>query len=143
MLDFDKDEDLQRMYSHLSQISEGLEPLRKKFEEHVKRASLLAVERLTSGGEAASEESIDPKEFVNALCWCTRSETVERSFRGEEIFVDSLDKACCEFVNWNAAIGTSSNKNQDFWQVRRTRYYGRTTNCRKRVTLRCAGPSGE
>ncbi|TFY78525.1 hypothetical protein EWM64_g5483 [Hericium alpestre] len=40
LLDYDKDEDLQRMYALLSRIPEGLEPLRKKFEEHVKRAGL-------------------------------------------------------------------------------------------------------
>ena len=50
LLDFDKDEDLQRMYSLLSRIPEGLEPLRKKFEEHVKKAGLAAVSKLV--GEA-------------------------------------------------------------------------------------------
>ncbi len=37
LLDFDKDEDLQRMYALLARIPDGLEPLRKKFEEHVKK----------------------------------------------------------------------------------------------------------
>ncbi|KAF8171550.1 hypothetical protein K438DRAFT_1981971 [Mycena galopus ATCC 62051] len=34
LLDFDADEDLQRMYALLARIPEGLEPLRKKFEAH-------------------------------------------------------------------------------------------------------------
>lgn len=50
LLDFDKDEDLQRMYSLLARIPEGLEPLRKKFEEHVKQAGLTAVSKLIGDG---------------------------------------------------------------------------------------------
>lgn len=43
--------DLQRMYSLLARITEGLDPLRKKFEEHVKKAGLAAIAKLQ--GEAA------------------------------------------------------------------------------------------
>ncbi|KAH8108737.1 Cullin-domain-containing protein [Phellopilus nigrolimitatus] len=89
LLDFDKDEDLQRMYALLSRIPEGLEPLRKKFEEHVKRAGLSAVEKLVGGGDS----DVDQKAYVDALL-----ETVNRSFRGEAGFVASLDKACREFL---------------------------------------------
>ena len=111
LLDFDKDEDLQRMYSLLSRITEGLEPLRRKFEDHVKKAGLAAVEKLiTTGGangsEGAEESSdVDPKAYVDALLevHTKNSETVQRSFRGEAGFVASLDKACREFVNRNAA----------------------------------------
>ncbi|KAL5501399.1 CDC53_2 [Sanghuangporus vaninii] len=115
LLDFDKDEDLQRMYALLSRIPEGLEPLRKKFEEHVKRAGLAAVEKLVSGGDGNGEENIDPKAYVDALLEVHKknSETVERSFRGEAGFVASLDKACREFVNRNAATGSSSSKSPE------------------------------
>ncbi|EJC98883.1 Cullin-domain-containing protein [Fomitiporia mediterranea MF3/22] len=115
LLDFDKDEDLQRMYSLLSRIPEGLEPLRKKFEEHVKKAGLAAVEKLVSSGDNAAEETIDPKAYVDALLEVHKknSETVDRSFRGEAGFVASLDKACREFVNRNAATGSSSNKSPE------------------------------
>lgn len=45
------------MYALLARIPEGLEPLRKKFEEHVKKAGLAAVAKLTQaageGGAAA------------------------------------------------------------------------------------------
>ena len=96
LLDYDKDEDLQRMYALLARIPEGLEPLRKKFEEHVKRSGLAAVEKLVSGGENAAEESIDQKAYVDALLevHTKNSETVERSFRGEAGFVASLDTEC-------------------------------------------------
>jgi cullin 1 len=52
LLDYDKDEDLQRMYALLARIPEGLEPLRKKFEEHVKRAGQSAVSKLVGEGGA-------------------------------------------------------------------------------------------
>ncbi|KDQ62582.1 hypothetical protein JAAARDRAFT_30480 [Jaapia argillacea MUCL 33604] len=118
LLDFDKDEDLQRMYALLSRIQEGLEPLRKKFEEHVKKAGLAAVEKLAgAGGAAAAGDGgdVDPKAYVDALLEVHRknSETVQRSFRGEAGFVASLDKACREFVNRNAATGNSSTKSPE------------------------------
>ncbi|KAI0712567.1 Cullin-domain-containing protein [Earliella scabrosa] len=113
LLDYDKDEDLQRMYALLSRIQEGLEPLRKKFEEHVKRAGLAAVAKLVGEGGAAAE--VDPKAYVDALLEVHQknSETVGRSFRGEAGFVASLDKACREFVNRNAATGTSTTKSPE------------------------------
>ncbi|KAJ7857731.1 Cullin [Mycena olivaceomarginata] len=109
LLDFDKDEDLQRMYALLSRIPEGLEPLRKKFEEHVKKAGLAAVAKLVGTGGEANADAIDPKAYVDALL----DETVTRSFRGEAGFVASLDKACREFVNRNAATGASNSKSPE------------------------------
>ncbi|TFK28030.1 Cullin-1 [Coprinopsis marcescibilis] len=114
LLDFDKDEDLQRMYSLLSRIPEGLEPLRKKFEEHVKKSGQDAVEKLV-GETSSSNESLDPKAYVDALLEVHRknAETVNRSFRGEAGFVASLDKACREFVNRNSATGASNSKSPE------------------------------
>lgn len=114
LLDRDKDEDLQRMYALLSRINEGLEPLRKKFEEHVKKAGLNTVSRLVSESPDGVD-GLDPKVYVDALLEVHRknSETVARSFRGEAGFVASLDKACGEFVNRNAATGTSTTKSPE------------------------------
>jgi cullin 1 len=114
LLDYDKDEDLQRMYSLLARIPEGLEPLRKKFEEHVKKAGQTAVSKLV-GEAGASVETLDPKAYVDALLdvHTKNSETVTRSFRGEAGFVASLDKACREFVNRNAATGLSNSKSPE------------------------------
>jgi cullin 1 len=114
LLDFDKDEDLQRMYALLSRIPEGLEPLRKKFEEHVKKAGLAAVAKLLGEGSEGAD-SLDPKAYVDALLEVHRknSETVTRSFRGEAGFVASLDKACREFVNRNSATGSSTTKSPE------------------------------
>lgn len=112
LLDYDKDEDLQRMYALLARISEGLEPLRKRFEEHVKRSSLTAVSKLVGQGGA---DAVDPKAYVDALLevHSKNSETVTRSFRGEAGFVVSLDKACREFVNKNDATGTSTTRSPE------------------------------
>ena len=113
LLDYDKDEDLQRMYALLARIPEGLEPLRRKFEDHVKRAGLGAVAKLV--GEGADSAEPDPKAYVDALLEVHQknSETVSRSFRGEAGFVASLDKACRDFVNRNAATGTSTTKSPE------------------------------
>jgi cullin 1 len=113
LLDFDKDEDLQRMYALLSRIPEGLEPLRKKFEDHVKKSGLDAVQKLnTEGSDAAA---VEPKAYVDALLEVHKknADTVTRSFRAEAGFVASLDKACREFVNRNAATGPSHTKSPE------------------------------
>jgi cullin 1 len=114
LLDFDQDEDLQRMYSLLSRIPEGLEPLRKRFEGHVKQAGLAAISKLV-GEAGANIDSLDPKAYVDALLEVHQknSQIVNRSFKGEAGFAASLDKACREFVNRNAATGTSSTKSPE------------------------------
>ncbi|KAJ6578957.1 Cullin [Mycena sp. CBHHK59/15] len=114
LLDFDQDADLQRMYALLARIPEGLEPLRRKFEAHVKAAGLAAVSRLVGADSAAGGE-VDPKAYVDALLEVHRknAETVARSFKGEAGFAASLDKACREFVNRNAATGASSTKSPE------------------------------
>lgn len=115
LLDFDRDEDLQRMYSLLSRIPEGLEPLRKKFESHVKKAGIGAVSKLVEE-TGNSVDLLDPKAYVDALLEVhyKNTETVNRSFRGEAGFLASLDKACREFVNKNPATGTLSSKSPEF-----------------------------
>lgn len=49
LLDQDKEDDLNRMYNLLHRIPDGLEPLRLRFEEHVKRIGLSNVERVVTG----------------------------------------------------------------------------------------------
>ncbi|KAL1736658.1 Cullin [Schizophyllum commune] len=115
LLDYDKDEDLQRMYALLARIPEGLEPLRKRFEEHVKRAGIAAVDKLIGAGEGSGPDAVEPKAYVDALLnvHSKNSEIVQRSFRGEAGFVASLDKACRDFVNRNGATGSSSSKSSE------------------------------
>ncbi|KAF9445053.1 Cullin repeat-containing protein [Macrolepiota fuliginosa MF-IS2] len=111
LLDSDRDEDLHRMYALLSRIPQGLEPLYQRFGAHVRQAGLAAVSRLTGEGDV-NAESLDPKVYVDALfeVHLKNSETVQRCFEGEAGFVASLDRACREFVNHNAATGFSPTK---------------------------------
>jgi cullin 1 len=80
----------------------------------VKKAGLAAVAKLLGEGSEGAD-SLDPKAYVDALLEVHRknSETVTRSFRGEAGFVASLDKACREFVNRNAATGSSTTKSPE------------------------------
>lgn len=117
LLDFDRDDDMQRLYAVLSRIPEGLEPLRQRFAAHVKREGLAAVAKLVGGGgvEGANTESLEPKAYVDALLEVHQrnSAIVNRSFKSEAGFSANLDKACREFVNRNAATGTSSTKSPE------------------------------
>jgi cullin 1 len=114
LLDFDRDEDLQRMYALLARIPEGLEPLRKKFEEHVKRAGLAAITALV-GQDGANSEALEPKAYVDALLDVhdKNAEIVRRSFKSEAGFVASLDRACKDFVNKNPATGAATTKSPE------------------------------
>src|SRR5882757_8779713 len=102
------------MYEFSSREPDGLEPLTKRFEEHVKNAGLAAVAELLNE-DAEGADSLDPKAYVDALLEVHRknSETVTRNFRGEAGFVASLEKACKEFVNRNAATGSSTTKSPE------------------------------
>ncbi|KAJ7167869.1 ubiquitin-protein ligase [Mycena filopes] len=133
LLDYDADADLQRMYALLARIPDGLEPLRRKFEAHVRKAGAAAVGGVVGvgaaptpakkgaaagedGDEAAAKGGdVDPKAYVDALLSVheKNAATVARSFKGEAGFAAALDKACREFVNRNAATGTSASKSPE------------------------------
>ncbi|KAI9374976.1 Cullin [Aspergillus egyptiacus] len=107
LLDNERQEDLARMYRLLSRIKDGLDPLRTKFEAHVRKAGLAAVEKV-----AAEGESFEPKMYVDALLSVhTRYHClVQDAFNGESEFVRSLDNACREFVNRNKICKSGSTK---------------------------------
>jgi len=113
LFDHSKDEDLRRMYGFLARSPDDLEPLRSKFEEHVRKAGLAAVSSLAGEGGAVTE--VDPKAYVDALFEVHRkgSETVKGNFESEAGFVARLDKACRDFINKNAATGISSTKSPE------------------------------
>ncbi|KAL4073148.1 Cullin [Scleroderma yunnanense] len=113
-LDYDRSEDLQRMYTLFSLIPEELEPLRKMFEEHVKNAGLNTMSKL-AGGITEGADGIDPKAYVDVLLevYNKSLETVMRRFKGEPMFIAGLDKASTEFFNRNAATGTSTTKSAE------------------------------
>ena len=65
LLDYDRVEDLQRMYVLLSRIPEGLDPLRKIFEEYVKKVGQTAVSKLLGEGTEGADGLV-PEAYVNS-----------------------------------------------------------------------------
>ncbi|KAG2110713.1 hypothetical protein DEU56DRAFT_762288 [Suillus clintonianus] len=66
LLDFDKDEDLQRMYALFIAHTRRPGAFEKEFEEHVKKSCLAAVAKLLGEGSEGAD-SLDPKAYVDAL----------------------------------------------------------------------------
>ncbi|GAA5919879.1 hypothetical protein JCM1841_002089 [Sporobolomyces salmonicolor] len=118
LLDQEQEPDLQRMYLLLSRIPSGLDPLRERFELHVKKAGLDSVERAAGSAAAAEgakeDAQVEPKAYVDSLLQVHRknNELVAKAFRGDQGFVASLDRACREFVNRNKAC-SSPNKSPE------------------------------
>ncbi|RMZ76191.1 hypothetical protein DV737_g4936, partial [Chaetothyriales sp. CBS 132003] len=110
LLDNERTEDLARMYKLLSRIKDGLDPLRNRFETHVRKAGLAAVEKV-----AAQGDNFEPKIYVDALLEIhgKYQELVNSAFTGESEFVRSLDNACKEFVNRNQICKASSTKSPE------------------------------
>lgn len=110
LLDAERQDDLARMYRLLSKIKDGLDPLRGKFESHVRKAGLAAIDKIAAGGE-----NVEPKVYIDALLQVhSKYRTmVDIAFGGESEFVRSLDNACREFVNRNALCQTSSTKSPE------------------------------
>ncbi|KAI1264226.1 Cullin-domain-containing protein [Xylariaceae sp. FL1019] len=110
LLDNDREEDMARMYKLLSRIADGLEPLRQKFEAHVRNAGLAAVTKV-----ASDAEKLEPKVYVEALLetHTQYQSLVKRAFADEPEFTRSLDNACREFVNRNDICKAGSNKSPE------------------------------
>ncbi|CAG8516445.1 154_t:CDS:10 [Ambispora gerdemannii] len=100
LLNMDKLEDLHRMYLLLSRIPDGLNPLRERFEEHVRKAGHSSIEKI-----AAEDALLEVHKKYNDM--------VQNAFRGEAGFVASLDKACREFVNRNEVCKSSTSKSPE------------------------------
>ncbi|KAM9979852.1 hypothetical protein ACTFIZ_006093 [Dictyostelium cf. discoideum] len=98
LLEKDKIPDLTRMYSLLSRIPRGLEPLRTTLEKHVQNVGLQAVSSIATNGV------IEPKVYIETLLKVFKkyNELVTGAFRSDTGFVASLDKACRRFINENA-----------------------------------------
>ena len=107
LLDNDREDDMARMYKLLARIPEGLDPLRTRFEAHVRRAGHLAVEKIADQGE-----NLDPKAYVDALLevHTQYAALVKNAFTGESEFVRSLDNACREYVNRNKVCVKNSTR---------------------------------
>ncbi|KAJ1331761.1 cullin 1 [Microdochium nivale] len=110
LLESHREEDMARMYSLLSRIPDGLDPLRQKFENQVRNAGLAAVAKV-----ASDAEKLEPKVYVEALLetHTLYQGLVKRAFRDEPEFTRSLDNACREFVNRNEICKAGSNKSPE------------------------------
>ena len=110
LLDTDRQEDLARMFRLLQKVPMGLEPLRTKFETHVRKAGEDSVEKV-----ASEEESLDPKVYVDALLEVHSrfASLVTDAFAADIDFVKSLDNACKEFINRNKVCKDSTTKSPE------------------------------
>ena len=110
LLDTDRQDDLARMYRLLQRVQGGLDPLRTKFEAHVRKAGETVVEKVAADGE-----NLEPKVYVDALLEVhTRyAGLVNEAFTGESEFVRSLDSACKDFVNRNAVCKSSTTRSPE------------------------------
>eukprot|EP00054_Salpingoeca_dolichothecata_P008094 m.46259 g.46259 ORF g.46259 m.46259 type:complete len:754 (-) comp17502_c0_seq1:67-2328(-) len=111
LLNNEKNEDLKRMYLLLARVPDGLKPLRELLEKHVKKQGLAAMEKC---GTIASN-SKDAQTYVDMLLKVHKqySLLVETAFTNDPTFVESLDKACREFVNKNAVTGSKTAKSPE------------------------------
>jgi len=110
LLDNDRQDDMERMYKLLARIPEGLDPLRARFEAHVRRAGLNAV-----GKVAVEADKLEPKVYIDALLeiHTQYQGLVKKAFQDEPEFTRSLDNACREFVNRNPVCKSGSNKSPE------------------------------
>lgn len=110
LLDNERREDLTRMYKLLSRIKDGLDPLRNRFEAHVRKAGLASVDKVATSGD-----NFEPKVYVDALLdiHTKYSQLVIVAFTGESEFVRSLDNACKEFVNRNEVCKSNSSRSPE------------------------------
>ncbi|EHK21347.1 uncharacterized protein TRIVIDRAFT_170804 [Trichoderma virens Gv29-8] len=111
LLDNDREDDMARMYNLLSRIPDGLDPLRTRFETHVRKAGLAAVQKVQS----SEGDKLEPKVYVDALLeiHTQYQGLVKRAFTDEPEFTRSLDNACREFVNRNEVCKSGSNKSPE------------------------------
>ncbi|KAF4635057.1 hypothetical protein G7Y89_g3050 [Cudoniella acicularis] len=110
LLDNDRYDDMERMYKLLQRIPDGLDPLRAKFEAHVRKAGLNAVAKV-----AVDADKLEPKIYIDALLeiHTQYSGLVKTAFQDEPEFTRSLDNACREFVNRNQVCKSGSNKSPE------------------------------
>ncbi|ODA76238.1 hypothetical protein RJ55_08083 [Drechmeria coniospora] len=111
LLDTDREEDMARMYRLLSRIPDGLEPLRTRFEAHVRNAGLAAVQKI----QTSEGDKLEPQVYVEALLEVHLQYRllVKKAFNDEAEFTRSMDNACREFVNRNEVCKSASNKSPE------------------------------
>ncbi|KAI9299021.1 Cullin family protein [Neoconidiobolus thromboides FSU 785] len=99
LLDNDRVDDMSRMVTLLGRVPNGLDPLRSKFENHVKKLGFDSVNSVTEN----TEEALSPKVYIDSMLRVHEkfAKMVHDGFHNDSGFVASLDKACGEFMNRN------------------------------------------
>ncbi|KAL5234376.1 hypothetical protein ACI65C_001786 [Semiaphis heraclei] len=97
LLNFEKNDDLGRMYQLVSRIQDGLGELKNILECHILAQGQTAIEKC---GEMAFN---DPKTYVSVILNVHKkyNALVAVSFNNDSGFVAALDKACGGFINNN------------------------------------------
>lgn len=110
LLDLDRQDDIARMYRLLHRVKDGLDPLRTKFEDHVRNSGEAAVEKIATEGE-----TVEPKIYIDALLGVHTqfAQLVSFAFGGDADFVRALDNACKDFVNTNKVCKEGSSKSPE------------------------------
>ena len=99
MLIADSNEDLQRMYSLVKRIPEGLEEMIKEIEVHI-------TQQLATAIESFGEDVVNnPKSYVQSILEVHNkySTLLKTAFDSDPGFVGSLDKASKKIINENSA----------------------------------------
>lgn len=102
LLNVDKNPDLQRMYSLVSRIPNGLNDLKQILEQHIWNKGLEAIEK-------CDDQCNDPKTYVQTILEVHKkyNRLVIEAFKNDSGFVAALDKACGKFINQNAVTNAS------------------------------------
>lgn len=114
--------DINRMYTLLEKVQSTLDPLARKFEDHVREEGLKSIEALLNSTIRRPKETTKPppksrlsvfgvletdqqkKLYIKSLIntFSTFSDVVEKAFNNDPIFVKALDNACQQFINKNS-----------------------------------------
>ncbi|XP_054724401.1 cullin-1-like [Uloborus diversus] len=103
LLDYNKIDDLKRMFSLLSRLPAGLDDLKLQFEAYVMQQGLLAVEKYNESDVS------DPKLYVHSILDIHQryNAVVIAAFDSDAGFATALDKACGKFINKNSVTESS------------------------------------
>lgn len=106
LLDSNGNEDLRRMYSLVSRISNGLVELQNKLETHIHREGLAKI------AECGENAISNPKEYIDKILEVHKKYTllVRNSFKNDPGFVTAMDKACMKFINTNDVTNNPNNR---------------------------------
>lgn len=95
---------LQQIYDLLVRMEGGILPCYDNFEKYILKRGFYAVEQVVaSRGEA--DAVADPTAFVSEVLQVIKDGQglVNDAFHGDSNFLRVLDRACIQFLNWNAA----------------------------------------